>query len=310
MCVEATDFLNSFQKASSSGFSNSVFSWRLTDYPATVSETEFRVTEKGVQWEVDLSLDGHLTHKALGEADQHDLGLVDVGWPQSQLIQWLEKRLRQADVTQPVMLEFVRRAIADLMERRKIALPTLVGWKYILAQVLGKKIILHRDEAGKRTYQELLFGPEAAPETNFDYAFDFAPDGYAPRWNYDGRYEFGKHFYPAIGELKSKGEEFECAKALDRAPKVKHWVRNLDRRGFSLPLAKNQFYPDFVAELVDGRLLVVEHKGKIYATNDDSKEKRNVGVLWEAKSEGKALFLMTVQEKGKPGLYDQICARI
>ena len=92
--------------------------------------------------------------------------------------------------------------------------------------------------------------------------------------------------------------------------KVKHWARNLERRGFLLPLAQRNFYPDFVAELTDGRFLVVEHKGEVYATNDDSKEKCNVGELWEAKSGGKALFLMTVVEKDKPTLFEQIAAKI
>src|ERR1700730_6779002 len=116
--------------------------------------------------------------------------------------------------------------------------------------------------------------------------------------------------YPAVGELGNKGEEYECAKALDMTGKVKHRVRNLDRRGFWLPLAKAKFYPDFVAELTDGRFLVLEHKGKVYATNDDSKEKCNVGDLWEEKSDGMALFLMTVIEKGKAGLLEQITAKI
>lgn len=87
-------------------------------------------------------------------------------------------------------------------------------------------------------------------------------------------------------------------------------MRNLDRRGFWLPLAASTFYPDFVAELGDGRLLVVEHKGGIYATNDDSKEKCTVGALWEEKSGGKALFLMTVVEKGKQTLFEQIATKI
>ena len=60
-----------------------------------------------------------------------------------------------------------------------------------------------------------------------------------------------------------------------KLPKLSTEIRAslLERRDFWLPLAKTKFYPDFVAELTDGRLLVVEHKGKIYATNDDSKEK-------------------------------------
>ncbi len=92
--------------------------------------------------------------------------------------------------------------------------------------------------------------------------------------------------------------------------KVKHWVRNLERRDFWLPLANGKFYPDFVAELDDGRRLVVEHKGEVYATNDDSKEKCSIGALWEKESGGKALFLMTVLERRSPGLSGQIAAKI
>ena len=71
-------------------------------------------------------------------------------------------------------------------------------------------------------------------------------------------------------------------------------------------MANSKFYPDFVAELTDGRTLVVEHKGEVYATNDDSKEKCNIGALWEEKSNGRALFLMTVIEKGKPTPFQQL----
>lgn len=71
--------------------------------------------------------------------------------------------------------------------------------------------------------------------------------------------------------------------ALDREPLVRHWVRNLVRLpefAFWLPTATDYFYPDFVAELIDGRLLVLEYKGADYASNDDSKEKRLVGERW------------------------------
>lgn len=148
-------------------------------------------------------------------------------------------------------------------------------------------------------------------ETSFNFEFDFTPTGYAPHWPYVGHpYQFQKHYYGTVGELKNKGEEYECAKALDMTSSVKHWVRNLDRRGFWLPLANRKFYPDFVAELTDGRILVVEHKGEIYVTNDDSKEKGNIGALWEEKSGGNALFLMTVVEKGRPELSEQIAQKL
>jgi type III restriction enzyme len=79
---------------------------------------------------------------------------------------------------------------------------------------------------------------------------------------------------------------------------------------FWLPLANAKFYPDFVAELTDGRILVLEHKGADHFTNEDSKQKNNVGALWETKSGGNALFLMTVLESGKPGLFERIAAKV
>jgi type III restriction enzyme len=285
--------------------------WKLLDHPHELSEADFRLTETGVQWEIDLSAAGKIIEKAIGKAEQYDLDLVDTGWTNNQLCSWLERKVRQPDITQPVLLEYVRRTLAFLVEKRALPLTALVRWKFVLAKVLGAKVNLHREEASKVRYQQNLFGPQAAVETSFTFKFDFAPTGYAPHWTYVGHpYQFQKHYYASVGELKNKGEEYDCAKALDVTDRVKHWVRNLDRRGFWLPLADRKFYPDFVAELTDGRLLVVEHKGEIYATNDDSKEKCNIGDLWEEKSGGAALFLMTVVEKNKPNLFEQIAQKI
>lgn len=90
---------------------------------------------------------------------------------------------------------------------------------------------------------------------------------------------------------------------------VKHWVRNVERheKSFWLPTSTDKFYPDFVAELTDGRTLVIEYKGEAYATNDDSKEKISIGQLWEEKSNGKALFLFALKSDAQGrSVHDQI----
>jgi len=90
---------------------------------------------------------------------------------------------------------------------------------------------------------------------------------------------------------------------------VKCWVRNLSRQdnSFKLPTSTDYFYPDFVALLNDGRALVVEYKGKHYKTNDDSKEKINIGELREKKSKGKCLFLFAVKRDARDrDVYKQI----
>ena len=124
---------------------------------------------------------------------------------------------------------------------------------------------------------------------------------YPVRKPYRGSYEFSKHFYPQIEDLREKttqgkdAEEFLCAKHIDTHPNVKYWVRNIAQQpqtSFWLPTATDYFYPDFVCELVDGSIAVIEYKGEVYATNDDSKEKNLVGLQWAKGSEGKRRFLM------------------
>ncbi len=95
--------------------------------------------------------------------------------------------------------------------------------------------------------------------------------------------------------MKSEGEEFECALFLDRMPSVEFWVRNIERQpefSFWLPTSTDRFYPDFVAKLTDGRILVVEYKGADRWSNDDSREKRRLGELWAERSGGKCIFVM------------------
>jgi hypothetical protein len=50
-------------------------------------------------------------------------------------------------------------------------------------------------------------------------------------------------------------EEFQCAQALDSLPQVTFRIRNVarDPQSFWLPTASDKFYPDFVAQLNDGR---------------------------------------------------------
>jgi hypothetical protein len=65
---------------------------------------------------------------------------------------------------------------------------------------------------------------------------------------------------------------------------------------FRLLTAADKFYPDFVAKRKDGRILVVEYKGDDCISNDDSKEKKSVGALWEERCHDKAaLFWMAAK---------------
>ena len=72
-------------------------------------------------------------------------------------------------------------------------------------------------------------------------------------------------------------------------------MRNIERQeqtSFWFATATDYFYPDFVAELNDGRVLVIEYKGENLWDTEDSKEKRLIGQRWQDEGKGKYLFLM------------------
>src|ERR1019366_3278014 len=98
-------------------------------------------------------------------------------------------------------------------------------------------------------------------------SFSFDPLAYPVAGNkrYQGRFRFAKHYYRVLAKLKDGGEEWRRALAIDRHPRARHWGRNLDSdpsAGFRLPSSFGRFYPDFVCELTEGGLFVVEYKGE------------------------------------------------
>jgi type III restriction enzyme len=285
-------------------------SWDLSQCTVDLSDFRFNDTSKTFEFDVQGS---KVVYAFKGE-QQLDLNVLAAEWTENALIRWLDKELHQPDIRQAASLAWLRLCVRELLERKGFDLALLVRAKFILARKLAEKRDECRTLAYNAEYQELLFGPNAAPETSFDYAFRYRPDVYPAKWYYSGRNRFEKHFYPMVGELENDGEEFSSAMALDAQSGIRMWVRNLALQpefSFWLQTSTDRFYPDFVAETLDGRLLVVEYKGKDYATNDDSKEKKLLGEVWASKSNGKALFLMAVKkdERGL-GVHDQIKAKI
>jgi len=286
------------------------YSWDLLTTKPSLSGFHYDPATRTFELDVD---GGRIRTRFVG-TDQLDLSLMAVEWTETDLVRWLDKELRQDDVSQEKMEEWIRRAVRELLAFKRFDLSTLVRAKYLLCRELLGAITKSRETAYRNAYQELLFGPSAALETSFNYSFEYDPKNYLPNWTFESGYQWTRHYYPKPGELKSEGEEFECAKALDAQEEVLYWVRNLAGQkdaSFWLKTSSDRFYPDFVAILKDGRTLVVEYKGEHISDSADTLEKRSLGEKYQDKSNGKTLFLMAVRvdEKGR-GVYDQIRDKI
>jgi type III restriction enzyme len=277
--------------------------WSLLDYPQRLEN--FQINEKNDIFTVDMA--GKKVVYKHTNVSQLSLNLNDVDSSKSipAFVSELDRDLRQQDISQGELLKFISGIINHLLQLPNMTLTTLIRNKFMLIRAIDDLIASYREKAYAKDYQYVLFGDEYPLEASYKFNYKFLPKIYPVRSPYyQGSYIFSKHYYNLIEDLKSTGEEFDCAVVIDGLPQVKHWVRNLERReaaSFSLPLAHGNFYPDFIAELNDGRILVVEYKGEVYASNDDSAEKRAVGHKWAELSNGKCLFIMTVKkdEKGR-----------
>ncbi len=263
--------------------------WVLPDYYAPLGKDHFTFDDKIKQYAADIYGE-KIFIKPLKEAEQLSLDGIRIDMTEQDLVRWLDRKLHAIDIRQEHLLEYLRLTIHDLLARDDLDMPKLARAKFILKKVLHERINTAREKAYEQGYQACMFGPEAIATVE-PAAFSFTfPVDYPANLLYEGTIGFDKHFYPRIGNMN--GEESECAQAIDRNPLVKFWVRNLERQerhAFWLPISTGKFYPDFIARLNDGRLLVIEYKGE-HLANEDTKKKELIGKVWAEKSAN--LFLM------------------
>ncbi|PUE61681.1 hypothetical protein B9Z45_04735 [Limnohabitans sp. 2KL-17] len=284
-----------------------------------VSLSGFHMAEQGTLWEVYL--DGTRLRVGKGDAEQLPLDAVSTTISEEDLARWLAAELQHPsrnaarDVLPAHLRAFVLATIRHLINEQRIPLAQLARHQYPLMQKIALKIEEMRDKAAKTSFTQLVLDGGWALETSPQIAFVFEANRYPVPTNklYRGKFKFSKHYYPVPADLEDGGEEWRCALAIEEHSQVKRWVRNLDSdpvAGFWLPTSSGRFYPDFVCELTDGRVLVVEYKGSHISGMAKEIEKGQVGKVWAEHSGGTALFAMVFKNLDGRGVGQQLDAII
>ena len=292
--------------------------WTLAAHPARLDEAAFAIRETAHSFEIDI--DGNrIAYQFANEKEQLTLNVDVEGWSAQGLVLWLDRQLRQPDIHQSDLLKWLSDCVGYLTGPRKIHLAALTRAKFILARKLTERIAAIRQAEQGKVYQRYLFAPEAKVQVSFDDGFEFRDGMYRDvRKQREWHWKATKHFLgpdqvPAFdGALD--GEEFQCAEVIDSLTSVKFWLRNVARhpQSFWLPTASGRFYPDFVAQLNDGRLAVIEYKGALLAGSgvDDTNEKRAIGRLWEQSSGGRGVFIVVEKQLGDRDMRGQLMDRL
>lgn len=227
--------------------------------------------------------------------EQLSLAMEERHWTKPALVNWLDRTLprnARRDVTRTSSTLFIGRALDAIMVRDRMSLETVARAKFRLVDALVKVIEEHRDVREQTAFDQALFPQSGLElETSADEKLIFDESRYSYNQPYRGSVEFKKHFARIIGDLESKGDEHDCAIYIDRLPEIEIWARNTAQKqnSFWLQSSPNKFYPDFVAELNDGRILVVEYKGD-RADLPEEQNKKKIGELWADRSSGSCLF--------------------
>ena len=270
--------------------------WNLLDYPSEL--TSFSTASQKPQGGV-MSLEKEKVKFTPFAETVAETPLFEYhsGWNQVQLVSWLERNIYDQTLLPDEKSAFLNRAI-DWLLANGFTLEELAYAKFRLRNALETKINEAKKQAMQQVHQSLLFAIE-------DFAVNdrslvvFEQGRYAYDSIYCGFTELPKHFFPQIGNLKGDGEEFECALFLaTQLEGVTFWVRNVEckRTSFSLQTGTDRFYPDFLCQLDNGKVLAVEYKNSRDWELRENLEKRQLGELWEKRSDGQCLFIMP---KGK-----------
>ncbi len=269
--------------------------WRILDYSSELGEKDFQPVLRRAEGGRFLIREEHLKFEYFTNMEA-DLALFDYQekWDRVRLVSWLERQIPEDSIPSDEKAAFLNRAVGFLLEKRGFSLEELNYSKFRLRAALEAKIQNVKAQAMETIYYALLSSDERFLADG-RCELIFRQGHYACDFYYQGYRDLPKHFFPVIGNLRPEGEELECAAFLaTQLPGVKYWVRNVERKpgAFSLQTGTDRFYPDFICQMGDGRVLVVEYKGVDRWDSPDSVEKRQIGALWERRSKGKGLFIM------------------
>lgn len=265
--------------------------WEISDFDYKLKDSEFSPDVEAMR-RASLSI-SQLEKVECDVYDRLDSQLAlfgkEQGWHVTDLIYWLDRNLYFPYSERDIKVAWLNAALSYLMDDKGFSLDELAYRKFRLRGALQRRMAAGLVEAKQRVFDD-LFSDENKFEVRDEHSITFEQGRYGYDSIYTGLIHLKKHFFPVIGNLKSTGEEFECAEFIAHQMEgVEWWVRNVEKKptSFWLQTASDKFYPDFVVKLISGVVLAIEYKGQHLSAekgNRDSIEKQRIGELWAKRS--------------------------
>lgn len=275
-----------------------------TELPPKLADGTVAIAEGGTSFE--LLLDGNKIRQQFVQTEmQGFLRDLKTDFSAADMVNELNALVVYHGISPRAKFGWIAGIVNELVNIKGIKPVQLYSCRYKLKAKLEVLLAEAAERVRKKAYQSVFsFSQQTYPvqmDTASAFVFDANLYADSPLMKvYHGGTRFNKHFLgpnriPAFdGDRNAygEGEEFDCAVRIDAHPAVKFWLRNCAKhpRSFSLPLSHDSFYPDFVGELMDGRMFAIEYKGEHLRKADDALEKDAIGRLWASRSGGSCLY--------------------
>lgn len=268
--------------------------WEVADFDPVLTESDFA-------HDVEAMRRASLTISQLEKVEcdifdkldsQFALFGHELGWQVTDLVHWLDRNIAFPYSDADQKAAWLNAAVTHLLDSRNFSLDELAYRKFRLRGALERKLAAGLTLAKQQVFNG-LFDDESIFEVRDEHCIVLEQGRYAYDTPYTGLLPLKRHFFPVIGNLKSNGEEFECAEFIaNQLDGIEWWVRNVEKKptSFWLQTASDKFYPDFIVKMKSGVILAVEYKGSHIADGSDSKEKKRIGELWAKRSGGRCRF--------------------
>ena len=283
------------------------FTWDLAACEPALSDQEFpKEIKVGTAATIDVAAnpgrrDARTVMEVTGDVRLTQLELIGEGddWSEVQLTRWLDRELHRGDSFMGLPLNesqpWLHRTVEHLLRDRGMNLPVIVRRRHALAELLRTRVADHGRIQVRRATEWLIRNEPDAIETSSEFAFKVEEENYRPSRCYQGTLALRRHAFDLIFDMN--GEEAECAARINSHPNVLRWIRNTEHEtqgGFWLPKSPGKYFPDFLVELTNGTIVIVEYKMGKMANDPEERHKRAIGELWEARSGGRARFAWVV----------------
>ncbi|EJF07520.1 DNA/RNA helicase, superfamily II [Thiovulum sp. ES] len=183
----------------------------------------------------------------------------------------LIKRILQNIKIDSLSNQFIREFVSSVLRNSEIPNHLIASHEYRVAKQIENELIER-----VRNSKKVLFEQEVKSLFTDKEVFELSCQNYRGFENHNYR----KHFCKTIEKMNSEEKEF--AEKLDSSDEVKFWFKNGTdfKNSFWLQMANAKFYPDFLVKFQNGKIGVFEYKGTDRISNDDTKEKDEIGKAW------------------------------